>query len=160
MRYVECPEQYSGAGTDTSVFLAGGITSCPDWQAEMVKLLSDTDLTLVSPRRKVWPIDRPEASEEQIVWEHQHFLRVDSILFWFPKETLCPIVLYELGAWLFRPKAVFVGTHPDYQRKQDVIIQSRLERPALKVVHTLEDLAGQVRGWYQARKEKANAQSS
>jgi len=144
MRYVECPEEYYGAGPDISVFLAGGITNCPDWQQEMVTLLSDSDLTLVNPRRKLWEDAQAVA---QIEWEHRHLTRCDAVLFWFPSETICPITLYELGAWCFRPKKIFVGCHPNYARKLDVEVQTRLERVNLVVVSTIRDLAQQVLDW-------------
>ncbi len=42
-------------------------------------------------------------------------------------------------------KPIFVGVHPDYQRRKDVEIQTQLVRPEVKVVYSLEDLAQQVR---------------
>lgn len=54
MKYVECPEECSGAGIDITLFLAGGITNCSNWQQEVVTRLSGSDLTLVNPRRKIW----------------------------------------------------------------------------------------------------------
>jgi hypothetical protein len=39
MKYIECPEEWSGTGSDVSVFLAGGITRCQDWQSEPRSLL-------------------------------------------------------------------------------------------------------------------------
>ena len=68
----------------------------------------------------------------------------DAISFWFPAETICPIVLFELGAWSRADKPIFVGIHPDYQRKQDVEIQLSLARPDPKIVLSLSDLAQQI----------------
>jgi hypothetical protein len=34
-----------------AVFLAGGITGCPDWQAELVRMLADVPVALLNPRR-------------------------------------------------------------------------------------------------------------
>ena len=40
--------------------------------------------------------------------------RCDGILFWFPCESICPIVLFELGTHLMVPgKPLFIGMHPD-----------------------------------------------
>ena len=39
---------------------------------------------------------------------------------------------------------LFVGIHPDYQRKMDVEIQTLLVRPEVKIVYSVEDLAKQV----------------
>ncbi len=143
MKYIECPEEYSGASPDISLFLAGGITNCPDWQNEVKAKLSDQKIILVNPRR----IFKPEDEENQIKWEHSHLLRVNAILFWFPCETLCPIALYELGAWNFRPKKLFIGCHPDYARKRDVEIQTKLERPSQVIAFSLDDLVEQVKEW-------------
>lgn len=153
MLYVEALTDYPCAGPDLTLFLGGGITGTADWQKEMVAKLFHTDLTLLNPRRAVFD----GSSEAQIKWEHSHLLRSDAILFWFPPETLCPIVLYELGAWAFRPKKLFVGCHPDYKRKFDVEIQVGLERPKLEIVYCLDDLANQVIKWEAVRKAERYA---
>ena len=92
-------------------------------------------------------IDRADSTiaVAQIEWEHRHLHRADALLFWFPCETLCPIALYELGAWSMTGKPLCVGTHPDYPRRLDVEVQTRLARPDIRVVSSLEDLAGQAR---------------
>lgn len=90
---------------------------------------------------------KPGTEEEQITWEHTHLLKADAILFWFPCETLCPIALYELGSWIFRPKKLFIGCHPEYKRKTDVEIQTKLERPKQRILYSLDDLAKQVLEW-------------
>lgn len=143
MRYIEAPEEY--AGLRPSLFLAGGIVGCPAWQQEFVRLLADTDLVLLNPRRRAFPIADPAAAPQQIVWEHRHLRRATAIAFWFPFESLCPIALYELGAWSMTDKAMCVGTHPDYRRRQDVTEQTRLARPEVPVVSSVAALAGQVR---------------
>lgn len=146
MIYVEALDELkAGVKRKNSIFLAGGITNCPDWQQEMVQLLDDTDLILFNPRRKDFPIGDPNAALEQIKWEHDHLRTVNMILFWFPCETLCPIVLYELGAWSMTNKQIFVGVHPDYARRQDVEIQTSLARPNVTVVYSLEELVGQIK---------------
>ena len=144
MRYIEAPSKLQLLGTKPKVFLAGGIPNCPDWQREMVALLANTELALLNPRRKDFPIGDPDAALEQIRWEHQALRLADAILFWFPCETICPIVLYELGAWSMTDKPIFVGVHPEYQRIQDVEIQTGLVRPDIKLVYSLQDLAVQV----------------
>jgi hypothetical protein len=133
MNYVECPQT---AATSPSLFLAGGITGCPNWQAIVVEQLQDTPLTLFNPRRGQFPIHDPTASEVQIRWEYDHLRKADAILFWFPWETLCPIVLYELGAWSMTNKPLFVGVHPHYQRHRDVQIQTALVRPDVAIVYS------------------------
>src|SRR4051794_13020942 len=112
MRYIEAPTEY--AGTGASVFLAGGITGCGDWQRELAELLAKSDLVVLNPRRRNFPIEDPTAAEQQIRWEFRQIRRATARLFWFPPPTLCPIALYELGAWSTRPDPLFVGVDRAY----------------------------------------------
>ena len=154
MKYIESPFPIHDGRFDpnhemrvkNSVFLAGGITNCPDWQSDIVKMLVDTDLTLLNPRRADFPIGDPDAAFDQIQWEHNALRAAENILFWFPCDTICPIVLYELGAWSMSDKPIYVGVHRDYQRRQDVEIQTGLVRPDIKIVYDLQELAELVRG--------------
>jgi hypothetical protein len=146
MTCIEAVNEYE-VGGELSLFLAGGITGCPDWQREVIASLAGERITLLNPRRANFPIHDPSAATQQIEWEHRLLRKADAILFWFPCETLCPIVLYELGAWSMTDKVMFVGTHPDYQRKQDVVVQTALVRPDVSVTHDLRDLVASVKGW-------------
>jgi hypothetical protein len=168
MYYYEAPNQ--GIPTDRlnhSLFMAGGITDCPNWQMELREKLINTDVTLLNPRRANFPIDDPNAAEQQITWEHNHLHLAKAVSFWFPAETLSPIVLFELGAWSHwqghrydtgqqRPvlyqKPIFVGVHPDYKRRQDVEIQLLRQRPEVEVVYSLDDLAWQIAKWSEEKK--------
>lgn len=109
------------------LFLAGGISNCPNWQGELVDHLEvmDLPLTVCNPRRENFPMDDPSAAAEQIEWEHKLLAKADIISFWFPKETLCPITLFELGKWLHAKP--IIGTEYGYQRALDVRIQAELE---------------------------------
>src|SRR5437868_1246199 len=119
MTYIEALTEFDGPGP--SVFLAGGISGTFDWQADVVARLADLPLVLLNPRRRNFPMDDPSAAHAQIEWEFRHLQRATAVLFWFPPETLCPIALYELGSRAATTQPLFVGTHPDYQRKLDVI---------------------------------------
>ena len=141
--YVECPRRL--AEIQNGLFLAGGISGCPDWQAEMVELLRETNYTLLNPRRKDFSVGDPAAAKAQILWEYEHLRKAEKILFWFSPETLNPIVLYELGAWSMTEKPLFVGVHPEYQRRQDVEIQTALARPDVSIVYSLAELAWQIK---------------
>ena len=145
MRYVEAPTEYTGAGA--SLFLAGGVTGCGDWQRELAGALRGTDLVVLNPRREKFPIGDPGAAGAQIRWEFDHLRRATARLFWFPCATLCPIALFELGAWSRGEGPLFVGVDPVYARRLDVELQMRLARPDVKVVYTLADLANQVVAW-------------
>ena len=145
MRYIEALENLEPEQNQSSLFLAGGITDCPDWQQELVRLLRDTDLILLNPRRANFPMTDPTAANQQIDWEHRHLRLADAISFWFCAEAMQPITLYELGAWSMTDKPLFVGVHPDYSRRQDVEIQTKLVRPDVKIVYALSDLANQIK---------------
>lgn len=153
MKYVEAPTKWDYRVEDgsCSLFLAGGITDCPDWQSDVLHKLAQlrhsSQLTVLNPRRKNFPIHNPDAATAQIEWEHFHLEAAHAILFWFPCETLCPIALYELGAWSMTQKRLFVGCHPDYKRKADVVIQTQLRRPNVHVVFSLDDLVTKVEDW-------------
>lgn len=125
-----------------TIFLAGGISNCPDWQKTAELFLNALDkVAILNPRRHNWNMDSQDlASIEQIEWEHKYLTTVDMVLFWFPEETLCPITLFELGAALQRKATVLVGVHPNYQRKLDVITQVRLENPKITVHTSLPEL--------------------
>ncbi len=118
-----------------SIFLAGGITGCPDWQRIIKRqLISLENITIINPRRIDFPMGDPAAGVRQIEWEHDALSKADSIVFWFPKETLCPITLFELGSWAKSPKPLIVGVHEEYMRRLDVEVQMRLARPGLPVL--------------------------
>jgi len=146
MKYIEVPSDYYLSELPRpSIFLANGIVDCPDWQKKMVDRLSDCSCTLLNPRRENFPIEDPNAAWEQIAWERQALHKADAVSFWFPKDTLCPIVLYELGCHSEREVPIFVGTEYGYAREIDVEIQTTLARPEVCVVHRLNDLITQVK---------------
>lgn len=129
---------------NVKVFLAGGITNCPDWQSELIeKLKYLPKVTIYNPRRANFPIDDPNASEEQITWEYIHLQNADVVVFWFSRGSLNPIVLYELGMWgnsrAGRP--MIIGIDPEYERKQDVVIQTVLAKPDAVFVDNLDLIA-------------------
>src|SRR5690606_32061947 len=134
MKYIEAPTEIMDSTGKMTLFLAGGITGCPDWQSEMRELLSSTDLILINPRRQAWDMTKDKA-EDQIAWEFKYLTSADLILFWFPKETLCPIVLFELGKYAAATnRTVFVGVEPGYKRELDVRFQMHLARPDVTIV--------------------------
>lgn len=152
MKYVEAPTRAMMCNRP-ALFLAGGITGCPDWQEQMRELLEQQDnvlppgFTVLNPRRLDFPIDDPTAADAQIRWEHEHLRVAEAVSFWFPRETLCPIVLYELGAWSMTRKPIFVGVQDGYARRQDVIIQTLLARPEVEIAWSLHELVQRVVEW-------------
>jgi hypothetical protein len=123
-----------------SIFLAGGITNCPDWQSVVIDGLKDMyGVTIYNPRR---PFYDPNNEEAQITWEFIHLMNADVILFWFSRGSINPIVLYELGMWgNSRPEIpILIGCEKGYERTQDVIIQTKLARPNIQIYNDLDDL--------------------
>jgi hypothetical protein len=143
MKYIEAPEEYSG--NERSLFLAGGISNCPNWQSDLVRLLENENILLFNPRRKSFPANDPSASKKQIEWEYKYLKKADIFSFWFPKETICTITLYELGKAYMTNKPIFVGINPRYERKLDIEVQTKLARPEIEIVYSLDKLAGQIK---------------
>lgn len=152
--YFECPDVYlknttaergflSSVGKK-SIFLAGGISGCPDWQTKLVYMIPKIGdgAVVLNPRRANFDVNDKSLLEEQITWEHSHLAKADIILFWFPKESICPISLFELGRWLVNKKELIIGCHPEYPRIADIKVQVGLARPDLKVLEDIEDFRG------------------
>lgn len=149
MKYIECPNVLENEETLKSLFVAGGITNCPNWQKQFAELLKNEDVAFLNPKRENFPNigENLEVTKEQIAWEYKHIKVADAISFWFTDATIQPITLFELGKACIAKKNLFVGVDPNYERREDVEIQLGLERPNVKVVYSLEDLAEQVRCW-------------
>ena len=145
MIYVEAPTPLKRT-TKPVLFLAGGITDCPDWQADALALLDAADIVVANPRRANFPIHDPGAAYEQIHWEFEFLRRADAVLFWFAGgPSLQPIALYELGAHAANPaKRIAVGADPGYARRSDVLIQLGLVRPDLKVHDDLGNVVADI----------------
>lgn len=150
MIYVEAPKDIQVPTGSVAVFLAGGITNCPDFQTEICgKLRGLPDSLIVfNPRRANFPMHDPSAAEAQIKWEFTMLRRAAIISFWFPKETLCPICLFELGSHSMTKKPLVVGAHPEYARRQDIEVQMSLVRPGLPISDNLDDVIIGIKYWY------------
>lgn len=139
---IEAPNEIYSLENNGNVklFLAGGISNCPNWQMEMIgRLKGFPNLTVYNPRRENFPIEDPNAAEEQIIWEFNHLRDANIIIFWFSKGSLNPIVLYELGMWgNSNDRPILIGIDPEYERKQDVIIQTQLARPEVEIYDSLD----------------------
>lgn len=137
-----------------SVFLAGGITNCPDWQKQFIETFTDTftikEVDIVNPRRDTWDDTRnnDEVSKEQISWERNYLDNTTGVVFWFSKETLCPITLLELGASLHSRNIIAIGIDPEYQRKFDVEYQTILVNDTIPIVYSIEDLVDETMEYF------------
>lgn len=152
LEYIQCPSRKPFETLNTpTLFLAGGITNCPDWQTSLKNLLfsskNSSNLTIFNPRRAD-PFDFSKENEKQILWEFEHLAQSDAVSFWFPKESICPITLFELGTrMIVKEKPVFVGCDPEYSRKPDLLVQIKLYRPEIKLVFSLESLQEEIESW-------------
>lgn len=140
-RYFEAPQDYRpAAGDSPSVFLAGGITGCPDWQETAARALLRRGMVVFNPRRGEYLLDDPDEAARQIAWEHRHLHLAGATLFWFPAgPAVQPIALFELGAALGEGRRLAVGVEPGYPRAVDVREQVGLARPGLPVHEKLDE---------------------
>ena len=133
MIYLEAPK-YLRLGEikdwQRTVFLAGSITGAINWQKEASdKLLPH--FNVFNPRRANYDTLIPSEEKIQIAWEHDYLGYASIICFYFSNETLAPITLFELGKILgelpYKPyRKAYIAIHPEYKRKNDVIIQTEL----------------------------------
>jgi Nucleoside 2-deoxyribosyltransferase like len=145
MFYIEAPNYPSDLPDLPSLFLAGGITGCPDWQKEIIEKLKDEDIMIFNPRRKSFDIKKKEESSVQIKWERDHLKKADMISFWFCKDQIQPIVLFELGKYAFSGQhKIFIGVEPGYPRETDVMTQVGLEMD-VKIQNSLDKLAEEIK---------------
>ena len=140
MRVITAPEPLDLKNDEIAVFLAGGITDCPDWQKEVINFFryrdTEANLVLLNPRRDNFPINDPDATEEQITWEFNALERMDIFSMYFCSGTSDqPICMYELGRNICRMQMRFptdwedrivVSVEEGYRRFRDVVIQTDL----------------------------------
>lgn len=149
MRVITAPEKYIRHPNDITVFLAGGITNCWEWQDKVIELLNEKNLdnlVIFNPRRKNFPINDTNAAEEQIMWEFNMLEQCNIFSMYFcAGESDQPICMYELGRNICRmqmrfPKPddwldrIIITTEDGYKRKHDVYMQSAL---ATNIVYTI-----------------------
>lgn len=176
MKIINAPEKYSLQEDEISIFLAGGITKCTDWQNEIInglkRLEHDSNLVVFNPRRENFPIHIPSAADEQIEWEFTQLNKMDIFSMYFcESDSDQPICMYELGRYISEMQKrfpidwkdrVIISVEDGYKRKNDVLIQSRLACGTIFIntgqpqVDVLRDLHikqiikayRHIRGWY------------
>lgn len=142
MRIITAPEKYNKSDNDVTVFLAGGITNCRNWQKEIISRIEKNthyfcdSLIVFNPRRENFPIDDKSAAFQQIEWEYEMLENCDIFSMYFCSgESDQPICMYELGRNILRMQMRFpsdwqdriiVSVEDGYRRKQDVLIQTSL----------------------------------
>lgn len=132
MRIVAPKEPWTGP---IDLFLAGGISNCPDWQSKALELLSAKDINVANPRRSQGLEKTGPEAAEQIAWEQDALNRARVVLFWFPSESIGPITLLELGIEIGKgAKPLAIGTHLNYERRFDLQEQVTLARPSNRLL--------------------------
>ena len=118
-----------------TVFLAGGITGCTNWQEQVISELihlSDyydlSNVVIFNPRRDNFDIADTNAEIEQIKWEYERLKRCNIFSCFFEaNEWLQPIALYEMGKWSTKKPSV-ITVQKGYLRERDVLIQTALDK--------------------------------
>jgi hypothetical protein len=142
MKVITAPNIYNVEPDEVSVFLAGGITNCPDWQKDIINKLQtdytnlDDKLVIFNPRRENFPIGDKSASYKQIEWEFNCLEKADIFSMYFTSGISDqPICMYELGRYISRMQAkypvdwkyrIIISVEDGYKRKEDVLIQTHL----------------------------------
>ena len=145
MNIIQSPDRcsYTALYGGGSLFLAGGISGCFNWQEYVCNQLveqykPDRRVHIFNPRRVGNLAKEGDEALAQIKWEHDYLDLVSYISFWFPKETACPITLFELGkycqilesdygdSWLSCNDDLIIGMDPNYPRRFDVEAQMKL----------------------------------
>jgi hypothetical protein len=121
-----------------SIFLAGGISDCPDWQDDTTRLLrqhfSEEKLTIYNPRKstvKDHSCNEDERRFKQIQWEYDNLNTCDICVFYFLEKSPCPISLYELGRMnerktLLGKPDLYIVVDENYDHRNDVIMQTQI----------------------------------
>lgn len=143
MIVVTAPHLYIPRHDEITVFLAGGISGCRDWQKETIEHLyrfvgrDDNQVVVYNPRQENFDINNPHAAADQITWEYQYLNLVDIFSMYFVGgDQIQPICLYELGRYTkpYDDQQV-ISVEMGYIRKNDVVIQVALATKGLTTVH-------------------------
>ena len=145
MQVFEAIESYDHNPGAISLFLAGGISQCDDWQSEVIKVLKDIEATtmpalknlvIFNPRRSTFDITNKNETVNQIHWEFNCLEHADLFTMFFANSpSPQPICFYELGRNLVRMQQRFpedfdtrilIGVQNGFSRADDVFIQSDL----------------------------------
>lgn len=146
MQIITAIDQSLPLENNIELFLAGGISNCPDWQSDVIQeFKEESNLTMYNPRRSNFKITDSE-SAKQIEWEFKRMKRSKIICFWFSRGSVNPIVLYELGKMIDkRNKILVIGIDPKYERILDVRIQVQLTKRKIEISYGLDNFKKQIK---------------
>ena len=139
MKEIKAPNKIVG---NNLLFLSGSISE--RWQDKVVRLLKDTNWTILNPRRDDWDSSWVQSIDnakfkEQVEWELEGMEKARDILMYFDPSTQSPITLLELGLFA-RSKKLVVVCPEGFWRKGNVDVVCR----AYGILHfkTIEDALG------------------
>lgn len=159
MKVVTAPNDYAAGGV-ISVFLAGGISDCWNWQEAVINKLREMEengydmrsLVVFNPRRPSFDVGNPGDTTKQINWEYYWLDCCDIFSMYFcNSESVQPICMYELGRNLLKKSndweddgncycsSVLISIEKGYKRTDDVLIQTELATSGLIRPYVYED---------------------
>lgn len=148
MKEIKLFEQPSMSGErHPTVFLAGGIVGCPDWQNQVMQGLSDLRILFFNPRHDKDGKDIHFNSKVD-QWVENWIIRTGLVAFWFCKETTQHKWIFQLGRMSDKVKPIIVGLHPDYKFAQDIQNLFILSRVRARLVYNIEDLIDKIRQFF------------
>ena len=132
-----------------SVFLAGGITNCKEWQKKVIEELEFEDISIFNPRQEHFDITDKNAAYKQIQWEFERLEQMDIFSMYFCNDNSTqPICMYELGRNIVRmqnrfpsdwEKRIIISVEDGYERVKDVLVQTELATKGRIFVETDAD---------------------
>jgi len=141
MLIVTAPMTYDAIIRHTTIFLAGGITKCWEWQQACLdeierlskkKNVNTDNMIIYNPRRPYFKHDaKVYEVNEQVQWEYHYLETCDIFSMYFcESESAQPICMYELGRNVAKRQQyeggidrVVVSAETKYSRYLDVALQ-------------------------------------
>ncbi|NJO64454.1 MAG: hypothetical protein HC836_41815 [Richelia sp. RM2_1_2] len=144
MKVIYPPNKAKIDKTKKSIFLAGSIemNRAIDWQSEVIKSLTEYDVTIFNPRRLDWDSSWKQEMNDpnffiQVDWELDRLEECDIVIMYFDITTKSPITLMELGLFASSNKLI-VCCPTGFWRKGNVDMVCQREN--IKQVDSLEEL--------------------
>ena len=152
------------------LFLAGSIEQgkATNWQQKAIEFYSAqqeiSDLTIVNPRREVWPSELEQSIQNaefyfQVSFELQHLEGADAVIMWLEPGTMSPISLFEFGlltgwASMGALNKLVIGCPNGFWRKGNVEVVTNRYR--IQLVDTFSDLLEEGYTMLQRNHERRN----
>ena len=151
MKLIKAPQEYLVADCEIPCFMAGGLQLC-DWHDEFLSFFQEPDypasnLVIYNPRRDNFDLSDSNMICEQIKWEFKYlnvYLNRPYIfsMYFDDSKSSQPICFYELGRYLALLEkcewdSVVISCHPNFSRKLDVMMQTKLATKGKMRVHEL-----------------------